>query len=235
MTTLFRSLCLMAACLVSTERAAAHDIDVEERVRAYLLENPEVILQALTILSEREEKAVLLERIAAFGGLFDGPPLLGIGRVDAPVRIVKFFDYRCAPCKAIHPDLVAFVAEHPEVRIEMRHLPILSPASERAARFSLAAQEVLGLDAYAQVHDALWHHRGALTWDAFAGIAADLGLDFAPIEAAMQSDGVTRRITYNRDAAIALEVLGTPSFVTPTSLHIGGTDVEAMSAEWLSR
>lgn len=215
--------------------ASAEEASFEDRVRAYLLENPEVIVEALRILSEREVRAAMTARVAEFPELFSDTARLGEGDPAAPIRVVEFFDYRCVPCKEVHPGLVAFVEEHPEVRIEMRHLPILTPGSERAARFALATEATYGTSEYRAVHDRLWQMRGPLNMAGFQRIADDLGLDFERIEQAMDNEAISARIDFNRDVAIALEVLGTPAFVTRDSVTFGSTDIAALSANWLSR
>lgn len=225
----------LMTCMAACPGPAAAEDAFGARVRDYLLAHPEVIMEALTILSERERKAALAARIAAFPELFAAPPRLGLGHPDAPVRVVEFFDYRCQPCKAMHPVLEAFVAAHPQVRLEMRHLPILSPGSERAARFALAVREVAGDDAHARVHDRLWALRGPLDAAAFERIAVAEGLDFAPIEAAMEGDAVSARIAGNRDIAVALELHGTPAFVTPDDVALGLLAADGLAARWLSR
>ncbi len=215
--------------------ACADDRSFEERVRAYLLENPEVIVEALTILSEREARTAMAERVAAFPELFEDPARLGEGSPTAPVRVIEFFDYKCEPCKAIHPSLVDFVDAHPDVRIEMRHLPILTPSSERAARFALATEAAHGTDAYRAVHDKLWEMRGPLNEAGFQRIARDLDLDYDSIEAAMESPPISDRISFNRDVAIALEILGTPAFVAKDSVTFGSIDPETLPDLWLSQ
>ncbi|MDA9865220.1 DsbA family protein [bacterium] len=217
--------------------AAAHETDAafEERVRTFLMENPEVILDAMTALSEREIQAAQSRAIAAFPELFTDPAALGMGEADAPVRVVEFFDYKCVPCKTMHPGLKKLVDETPDMRIEMRQLPILSPESERGARFALAVKEVAGNEAYARVHDRLWDLRGPLNQGMFGQIALDEGLDWPSVDAAMDSDAVTARIDRNRDIAIALEILGTPAFVTPRTVTFGQSDIPALAEDWLSQ
>lgn len=215
--------------------AQAEDASFEDRVRAYILDNPEIILEALTILSEREAKAATVAKLSAFPDLFTDPPRLGEGAANAPLRVIEFFDYKCMPCKAVHPQLIDFVEDHPEVRVEMRHLPILSPGSERAARFALATEVAYGPEAYRAVHDELWQIRGPLNTAGFRRVADALGLDFERIYAGMDSAAIDARITYNRDVAIALDILGTPAFLTETSVAFGSTDVDAMSQAWLSQ
>lgn len=220
---------------VSAAAAASHEENFEARVRDYLINNPQVILEALETLSLQQAEAALVDKIAAYPRLFEGVAALGIGATDAPVRVVEFFDYKCAPCKAIHPHLADLVAMNPDLRIEMKHLPILTPGSERAARFALATQLAFGDAAYAQVHAALWAVRGPLNTAGFQQIASDLNLDFSQIEAMMDDDSITADIDGNRDIAIDLGVLGTPAFLTPNSLQIGETDVAKLGQLWLSQ
>ena len=215
--------------------AGAEELSFEDRVRAYLLENPEVILEALTILTEREEAEATRVQLAAYPELFTDEASLGMGEGDAPIRVIKFFDYKCAPCKAVRPVLVDFVETNPDVRVEMRHLPILTPGSEWAARFALAAQAVGGDGVYEQVHEKLWDVRGPLNNAGFEAISQELGLDFAEIEPVMDSDEITARIDYNRDLAISLEILGTPAFVTPETVTIGVTDIAVLSETWFNQ
>lgn len=217
------------------ELAHGEDTDFEARVRAYLLENPEVILEALAVLTEREEQAALQAKLDGYPEFFTDAPRLGIGASDAPLKVVEFFDYKCLPCKAVHPVLEAFVSDNPDVRIEMRHLPILTPGSERGARFALATQAAFGDAAYYAVHERLWDVRGPLRTEGFERIAAELELDYAAIEPLMESEAITSRIDYNRDFAIDLEILGTPAFVTPTTMIFGSIDIDVLSELWLSQ
>ena len=226
---------LCSGVLVTPAVAHDTDADFEARVEAFLMQNPKVILNAMTALAERERQAAQSAAIAAFPTLFSEAPILGIGEVSAPIRVIEFFDYRCAPCKAMHPGLMSLVEARPELRIEMRQLPILSPASERGARFALAVKVVAGPETYARVHDRLWELRGPLNSATFKAISQDEKLDWNLVEATMQSDGVTRRIDENRDIAIALEILGTPAFVTPNSISFGQSDIDALAESWLNQ
>jgi 2-hydroxychromene-2-carboxylate isomerase len=96
-------------------------------------------------------------------------------------------------------------------------------------------QQVYGDGPYAEVDKRIWQLRGPMQIEDFEGIAAEMGLDFPKLEAAMESDAVTARIDYNRDAAIALEVFGTPAFLAPNSLIVGSTDIDLLSETWLGQ
>lgn len=221
--------CLCCAAVVNAAES------FEDRVRNYLLSNPEVILEAMEILAEREARDAMAARIAVHGDLFEDPAVHGLGAPDAPIRVIEFFDYKCIPCKAMHPGLVDLVAKTPEIRIEMRHLPILTPGSERGARFALAVRALEGDAAYERVHNAIWAATGALNARLFQSIADREGLSLEAIEGVMESDSITARITRNRDIAIDLELLGTPAFVTKTGFSVGQANIDALAETWLSQ
>ena len=211
------------------------DQEFEERLRSYLLTHPEVILEAMQTLSKREARAAQTAQIAKYAEMFAEPPVLGIGPGDAAHTVIEFFDYRCVPCKALHPKLEAALEDHPDIRVEMRHLPILSPGSERGARFALAVKSLGSPEQYRAVHEALWALKGPLRAAAFEKIARAEGLDWSEVQAEMKSDAISDRITSNRDMAIDLQILGTPAFVTPTSVSFGSTDAAALVADWISQ
>lgn len=233
----WRSLTVGVAMIATSSASLADTTDdsFEARVRDYLIANPEVILEALEILSLREARKTMGAKINQYSDLFTEPPVLGIGPEDASFRVIEFFDYRCAPCRALHPKLKDALQAHKDIRVEMRHLPILSPGSERAARFALAVNNVAGAKPYVAVHESLWDVQGPLRASVFERIAAQHDLDWKTIELEMNSDAVSSRIARNRDMAIDLEILGTPAFVTPTSVSFGGADAEALVADWLNQ
>ena len=223
--------------MLSVQPAVADmtDLEFEDRLRTYLLKHPELILEVMETLSERETRSAQTAQIAKYAKMFEEAPVLGIGPREAEHIVIEFFDYRCAPCKALHPKLQAALNDHPNIRVEMRHLPILSPGSERGARFALAVKQVGSAAQYRAVHEALWTLKGPLRAPAFEKIARAQGLDWSAVQAEMQSDAVSDRITNNRDIAIDLQILGTPAFVTPTSVSFGSPDAVGLVADWLSQ
>lgn len=228
----------LAGLVVSAASAVAANAaeqTFEDKVRAYLLSNPEVILEALAVLTEREEAAARKAQIDAYPELFTRKPILGIGDPEADVRVVEFFDYKCLPCKAVHAPLAALVDTNPNLRVEMRQLPILTPGSEKATRFAFAVLEVAGKEAYASAHDMLWAHRGPFNTAVFSRMTEALGLELDVLDPVMWSDEVTEKIDFNRDMAIDLNLVGTPAFVTPTDIAVGTTDIELLKVLFLNQ
>lgn len=198
------------------------DQQLNEKIRDYILSNPQIILQAMELLGEQQAELEMAERVGPFyEQLIQTDTDLTIGSPNAPVKVIEFFDYRCAACQAMVPTLQAFVTANPDVVFIKKHLPILTPSSERGSRYTLATHAIYGPESYAAMHTYLYTARLPLNEATFEEAALDLGLDHAKIMTAYDSDDVTQVINTNRDMAIDLEIRGTPAFLTPQKLHVG--------------
>ena len=213
----------LAACLALP--AAAQDAltpeqaeAVDARIRAYLLDNPEVIVEALEAMDARRraaEAANDADLIAAQAdALYDDGYSLVLGNPEGDVTIVEFSDYRCGYCKAAHPQIVELLASDSEIRLVLKEFPILGPESLTAARAALAAGRIAP-DLYPAFHDAMMEHRGGLDEAAVFRFAEEVGLDTAALRAEMESASaeIDAQIRETYDLAKALEIQGTPSFV----------------------
>ncbi|GGU75317.1 hypothetical protein GCM10010275_06960 [Streptomyces litmocidini] len=73
----------------------------------------------------------------------DASDELALGRVDAPVVLVEYADFKCGYCgkfaRDTEPALVKKYVENGTLRIEWRNFPIFGEESEAAARASWAA------------------------------------------------------------------------------------------------
>lgn len=134
---------LLAAC------QPADDAVFGQRVRAYLLEHPEVLEEAIRKLDENrtvQATAAQTKALAANRQALERDPRDPvIGNPNGSVTVVEFFDYRCGYCKSIAPEVLALLDSEKDVRFVFKELPILPDAngrigvSERAARLALAA------------------------------------------------------------------------------------------------
>ncbi len=198
--------------LTDTERSAFRD-----EVRAYLLENPEVLMEAFAILEQRQAEleaeaqalAVIENEDALFNSAFDH---VG-GNPDGDVVIVEFLDYRCSFCRRAHPEVTELVAADGNIRIITKEFPILGEQSVLASRFAIATRIALGGQAYELINEGLIAMRSDVTELSLARLATDLGLDSEAIFAAIDDPLVEATINYNRDLASRMGITGTPSFV----------------------
>lgn len=202
------------------------------QVREYLLENPEVIIEAINILEERNavaEAAADKELVAANAdALFnDGYSWVG-GNPDGDITLVEFMDYRCGYCRRAVSEVASLLAEDGNIRLVIKELPILGDASVVSSRFAIATKQVAGDDAYKQVHDALLEFSGEPSEVTLRRISDGLGLDSDAIVAAMDSDEVTAEIAQTRQLAQRLRISGTPSFVLGSEMLRGFLPADQM-------
>ncbi|MEM8730453.1 MAG: DsbA family protein [Pseudomonadota bacterium] len=210
------------------ERAAFRD-----EVRAYLLDNPEIILEAVALLEERQAEAqaqadndlVAQHAEALFN---DGFSWVG-GNPDGDITLVEFLDYRCGFCRRAMPEVTKLLENDGNIRLIIKELPILGDDSVRASRFAIATKQVAGDDAYKQVHDALMGLNGTVGDVALRRIAEGLDLDAEAILTQMDSADVSAEIAQTRELAQALQINGTPSFVLQDELLRGFLPADQMA------
>ena len=135
----------LIACGQGAESASAQEDwsreDIEQVVRAYILENPEIIEEALIELQrrarEREQQALFEGVAAASAELAQDPRDPVAGAENPEVTIVEFFDYKCPYCRVTNDWVATALAEHgDEVRFVFKEFPVLGPESEQAAPVS---------------------------------------------------------------------------------------------------
>jgi len=203
----------------------------EQRVRAYLLENPEVIMEALQILQQRQRAAEaegVRRAIAARGEeLLNDPEAPVGGNPDGDVSLVEFFDYNCPYCRRVAPTVAELEEADPGLRIVYKEFPILGPGSEFAARAALAARRQ---GQYARFHQALMQATGQVTEESVMAIAREAGLDTERLEQDMRDPAIERAIARNWQLAEALAITGTPSFVIGDRVVPGAADLGTLQS-----
>lgn len=228
-------------CLALTGPALATDIgdmtDAEraafrDEVRSYLLDNPDVLMEAISVLESREQQAQAqsdAELIAENSeALFeDGQSWVG-GNPEGDVTVVEFLDYRCGYCRRAFPEVSELIESDGNIRFIVKEFPILGEQSVLASRFAIATQRVAGDDAYEAVHEELMTLRGEVNEASLEGIAADLDLDWEAISAEMNVAAVDTRIEDALALGQSMGVSGTPSFVFGDQMVRGYVPLDVM-------
>jgi len=203
-------------------------------VRAYLMENPEVLLEAIAVLEDRQasedasnDTALLLDNADAIYN--DGVSYVG-GNPDGDITIVEFSDYRCPYCKRAHPEVADLVESDGNIRLIYKEFPILGPESLATAKFAMATLMVSGPEAYEAVSSGLMDLRGAPSSDALIKLAKANDLDVDAVMAKMDSSEVTQAIQANRALGQALKISGTPTFIMGDQIIRGYVPLENMRA-----
>ncbi|MGC1504762.1 MAG: DsbA family protein [Sulfitobacter sp.] len=228
------TLALPAAAMDLTELSDAERAQFRAEVRAYLMENPEVIMEAVDALREKEAHAqaqadVDLVSVNAEAIFNDGYSWVG-GNPDGDITLVEFLDYRCGYCKKAHDEVAKLLKTDGNIRLIVKEFPILGEQSVMASRFAVAVKQVAGDDSYKALNDALMAFKGDVSLASLRRLASTFGLDADAIEATMDSDAVTQEIADTRALAQRLQITGTPTFVMKDELLRGYLPYEQMKA-----
>jgi protein-disulfide isomerase len=229
-------LALAFAALLATP-AVAEMTDAErqafrDEVRAYLLENPEVLVEALDEYQLRQEAlaaqadAQLLteNKDAIFN---DGVSWVG-GNPDGDVTVVEFMDYRCGYCRKAFSEIEELVKSDGNIRFIVKEFPILGEQSLLSSQFAIAVRRLHGPDAYKIAHDALVSLRGDATPETLSQLATDLGHEPQAILAAMATPEVRAEIQANHALGQTMQINGTPTFIVDGTLLRGYVPLEDM-------
>lgn len=203
-----------------------------KEVRDYLLENPEVIMEAVSRLEQpdaAQQQANDLDLVRANADeLFeDGFSWVG-GNPEGDITIVEFLDYRCGYCRKAFEEVNQLISDDTNIRFVVKELPILGQASVDSARFAVATKHVAGDEAYHLIHDALMDYKGPTDDAALSRLAEGLGLDPEPIVAHLGDQSVDEELVKTRQLAETLKINGTPTFVFGEQMIRGYVPLDAM-------
>jgi protein-disulfide isomerase len=186
-------------------------------VRAYLLENPEVLMEAIQVLEQRQQQdkaanddALVASNLAEINE--DGYSYVG-GNPEGDVTLVEFLDYRCGFCRRAHGELTQLLKDDPNIRFVVKEFPILGEQSTISARLAIATLHKAGPEAYHELGNFLIEFNGNLTEKSIEAILTRQGLNAAEILAYMEDDAVTGQIASVSELAGKLQIGGTPTFV----------------------
>lgn len=209
---------LAAAGMNEDDRAATEAV-----VRAYILENPEIITEAIAILQQRDTAARLAQSKSAMTKPFYKAEA---GNPNGDVTVVQFTDYNCGYCRTSVPDVEQLIAQDKGVRVVYREVPILSATSRDAALWALAAAKQ---GKHAGFHKAMFagDRPDART---IRAAAARAGVD---IDAAMQfvaSAEANKEVDNNLAIMQQVGFSGTPTFIIGDQILEGALGYGALKA-----
>ncbi|SMF67235.1 Protein-disulfide isomerase [Tistlia consotensis] len=200
---------------------------IEGLIHDYLLAHPEVIVEAVQKLKERQQAAdearqqqAVKQNLAA---LRDDPKDPVLGNPDGDITVVEFFDYQCGYCKHVAPGLQQEVKADGRIRMVMKEFPILGPASIVGAKAALAAKRQ---GKYQAFHWAMMQNKAPLDDKTIYAIAAGVGLDLDKLKADMADPAIEKQLSDNYDLAEKLDIRGTPAFVIGDQLVPGALPME---------
>jgi protein-disulfide isomerase len=195
---------------------------VEQVVHDYVLNHPEILPEAMERLQQRENA----KQLAGVQDEVEKPfPGAIMGNPTGKVVMVEFMDFACGYCRQSVGEVDALIAANPDLKVVLRQMPILSPASEDAARMGLAAAQQ---GKYAAFHHAMYAagRPDAQTIEAAARVA---GVDLALAQKAVNDPAVKDEIERNMGFARQLGFQGTPSWIIGNEIHSGAVGQQTLA------
>ena len=211
---------LLSAC-GQPEAATRVDPAFGAKVRAYLLANPEVLVEVSNALKIKQSR----EAIGAYRQQLERDPRDRVLNPSGKVTVVALFDYNCGYCKVIAPEVLELARTHPQVRFVFKDMVIFGDTSAFAAAATALAKSP---EQYVALHRAFMAAK-PLNNEVAARIMTAQGIDPAAARAEQAS---AERKRYFQDVhviASGLGIEGTPAFIIGDTL-IPGADPEALKA-----
>jgi protein-disulfide isomerase len=215
----------IAAAEIAPEQRQA----IEAIIHDYLMQNPDVLIEALRAAEEKASRdadataAVVLKDRR--GEVFDDPASPVGGNPQGDVTIVEFFDYRCPYCKQVQPSLQKLLDQDRKLRFVYKEMPVLGAQSVLAAHAALAARLQGKYEAF---HTAMMATKGQITEDVIYKVAGSVGLDVERLKRDMTAPEIEQAVKANLALAKALDIRGTPGFIIGEHIVPGAIDLDAL-------
>jgi protein-disulfide isomerase len=215
---------LLALGLTPLAQAEMSREEFQQLVRETLLEQPEILREAIIKLEEKDKLAQqqqfeqqLKEQSALlFASSTDGI----MGNPGGKIEMVYFTDYNCPYCRRLNQTLLEVLKTEPELKVIVKDIGILGPDSVQAARLALAAAREAPKQ-YEELHQALMSQQRVQA-AALATITDKAGLDAKALQAKADSKEIADKLTENLSLFRSLGLNGTPALVFPDGTLIPG-------------
>ncbi len=225
------------AFLLLASPAKAEDLsreDVQQIIREFLVENPDVMMEAMIALKDYQENqtvrenAMLIEKNKDI--LFNNPNSPSVGEEDAPVTLVEFYDYNCGACKIMFNAIDEYMKEEDGLRVVFKEYPIFGDHSEYAARMALAVH-ALEPDKYFNFHSGLMTYQGRITKEVVDSVLAKQGLDVEEVRTKGNSDQILKQLAEVAELAKTLRARGTPMLIINDEIVPHALDLDTLRAK----
>jgi len=227
----FRPLAVAAASIAALSLIGCGQANADkafgEKVHAYLIEHPEVLVEMSAKLQEKqvaEKTKNAKSAITKYRQALERDPRDFVANPDGSITVVEFFDYRCGFCKLAAPQIVDLIQKNPDVRFVFKDFVIFGHDSEVAARMVLGAKDQ---GKTIELHKRLMAEK-SLDEAGVVRVAQQLGIDVAKARASGASPATSQHLADTHALAEALAIEGTPAFFVGDQM-IPGADMHALN------
>lgn len=204
-------------------------------IREYLMDHPEVIVDALEAMQKKEmERAASKASEAVVANkkiIYDDAFTPVIGAKNAPLTIVEFSDYNCSACKFMFGPLERLMKEdNGKVRLLIKEFPIFGAQSEALAALGLAAYQI-DKDHYVEFHSAMMKSPGHVTEAKVDATLTEAGYTPQEVRARAAKDDIKKALARTQALGEAMAIRGTPTLIVGDEVVPHALDFDGLSAK----
>jgi protein-disulfide isomerase len=223
---------LTAAPVRADQFSADQKAEIGAVVRSYLLQNPEVLRDAMAELERKEKADEDAKRDSAIQGkaeaLFNSPYNETVGNPQGKATLVEFFDYNCGYCKRSLDDMAKLMRTEPDLKIVLKDFPVLGPGSVEAAQVAGAVRNQLKGDKFWAFHFKLLSTHGPVGKAQALAAAKDSGVDMDQLNKDLGKPEIRAGIEQTMELADSLALTGTPTFVVGNEVVVGAVGYDQL-------
>ncbi|MDB5429192.1 MAG: disulfide bond formation protein DsbA [Caulobacter sp.] len=212
-----------------------HDDLFGARVRAYLLNHPEILVEMSDKLQAKAAKDAEAEadKALALGRQALAKPEIRkalehdsrdyVANPGGRITVTEFYDYRCPHCVNMAPAVMTLIHDNPDVRFVFKEMPIFGATSDRAALAAIAIHRKGG--------DVMAAHRAFMAAHPLTDAGVDQVLHENGIDpASIDTDEARNQLKDIKKLAVNLGANGTPTFVVGDTIIPGEGERQLMEA-----
>lgn len=198
---------------LAEDNPVVHKNELPGLIKQYLMDNPNVIIDAVQQAEKKAQEAESRESEAAVARFKDqiidaNAPT--IGKPDAKVTIVEFYDYNCSACKFMFHAIDQLHKEGlGDTRIVFKEFPIFGEQSELLARMAIAVNR-LDKDKFFDFHAGMMKFKGHPEDAQIEELVNSIGLKISDVRKEADSEKVRAIVDRNKQLGAALKIGGTP-------------------------
>ena len=198
--------------------------NLEEKIKKFLLNNPEVILQSLENYEKKQiaEKEKFNNKIIVDNRkqILNTSNGMYSGNLESKNVIIEFFDYNCSYCKKAHQDILIIEQNKKDVKVIYKNFPILSENSKKLAEIALFIAKDNN-EKFVKFHNLIMSRKGLINKKELKNILDNLGYEQDKLKNNLNSEYIKDQLLKDRELAEKLSLRGTPAFIVNDKLFLG--------------
>lgn len=211
---------------VSEETERNNKEKIQNIVKEYIINNPEIIVESVEQLQKRKiaemENNVKNYIQKEKNQIEDKGNFPVIGNKNGDITIVSLYDYNCSYCKKGDEQISKLLESDSNVSVILRPFPILGDNSLYVAKVILAIHK-LAPDKFLKVHYELMSQKN-LSQENVNKIIVENGFDIVQIQEEMTNSKIQDMLNQNFNIANNLRIQGVPAYIINARLIPGIVD-----------